>query len=202
MTCSIYSLILPPPEETRYFSTLSQSSFVRQKMMAWSILCSLIAVTRYSTLRILTASDRDSDNEREMKKPNKLTKWDHWTFVFLQCSKWVRNMCYGPATTTLFCLVTVHDKISLRSRRLEVVGRRKNERARRHARGEVGHPSRISLACARSLFRPLLPSACYAGYDKTVKCTGFCREDYCVSSTPHQTTVVREVLLGNFFKNQ
>ena len=58
-------------------------------------------------------------------------------------------MCYGPATTTLFCLVTAHDKISLRSRRLEVVGTRKNGRARRrHARGEVAHPSRVSLAQA------------------------------------------------------
>ena len=26
------------------------------------------------------------------------------------------------------------------------------------------HPLRVSLARARSLFRPLLPSACYAGY--------------------------------------
>ena len=110
-------------------------------------------------------------------------------------------MCCGPATTTLFCLVTVHDKISLRSRRLEVVGTRKNGRARRHARGEVAHPSRVSLARARYLFRPLLPSACYAGYDKIVKCTGFWRKVYCVSSTPHQTTVVREVQLGNFFQN-
>ena len=41
---------------------------------------------------------------------------------------------------------------SLRSRRLEVVGTRKN-----------GRPN-VSLARARSLFRPLLPSACYAGY--------------------------------------
>ena len=40
---------------------------------------------------------------------------------------------------------------SLRSRRLEVVGTRKNARERRH------------LARPRSLFRPLLPSACYAG---------------------------------------
>ena len=53
---------------------------------------------------------------------------------------------------------------SPRSGRLEVVGTRKNGRARRHARGEVAHPSRVSLARARSLFRPLLPSACYAGY--------------------------------------
>ena len=29
------------------------------------------------------------------------------------------------------------------------------------------HPSRVSLAGARSLFRPLLPSACYAGYVET-----------------------------------
>ena len=47
---------------------------------------------------------------------------------------------------------------SLRSRRLEVVGTRKNGCARRR------HPLRVSLARARSLFRPLLPSACYAGY--------------------------------------
>ena len=46
-----------------------------------------------------------------------------------------------------------HCCISLRSRRLEIVGTRKNGRA-----------SRVSLARARSLFRPLLPSACYAGY--------------------------------------
>ena len=53
--------------------------------------------------------------------------------------------------------------ISLRSRRLEVVGPRKNGRARRR------HPLRVSLARARSLFRPLLPSACYAGYQSIVK---------------------------------
>ena len=29
------------------------------------------------------------------------------------------------------------------------------------------HPSRVSLACVHSLFRPLLPSACYAGYTWT-----------------------------------
>ena len=59
------------------------------------------------------------------------------------------------------------DRNSLRSRRLEVVGTRKKGRARRrHARGEVApSPSRVSLARARSLFRPLLPSACYVGYD-------------------------------------
>ena len=47
---------------------------------------------------------------------------------------------------------------SLRSRRLEVVGTRK-----KLAREKGTHPSRVSLACARSLIRPLLPSACYAG---------------------------------------
>ena len=44
-------------------------------------------------------------------------------------------------------------KVSLRCMRLEVVGTRENGRARRT------HPSRVSLARARSLFRPLLPSA-------------------------------------------
>ena len=41
---------------------------------------------------------------------------------------------------------------SLRSRRLEVEGARKNVRVR------------VSLSRARSFLRPLLPSACYAGY--------------------------------------
>ena len=67
--------------------------------------------------------------------------------------------------------------------------------------GARGRHARVEVE-ARSLFRPLIPSACYAGYDKIVKCTGFWREVYCVSSTPHQTTVVREVLLGDFFQNQ
>ena len=48
------------------------------------------------------------------------------------------------------------------------MGTRKNGHARRrHARGEEApHPLRVSLARARSLFRPLFPSACYAGYSK------------------------------------
>ena len=37
----------------------------------------------------------------------------------------------------------------------------KKKRAREKG---LPHPSRVSLARARSLFRPLLPSACYAGY--------------------------------------
>ena len=51
---------------------------------------------------------------------------------------------------------------NLRNRRLEVVGTRKNGRARRRH----PHPSRVSLARARSLFRPLLPSTCFEGYER------------------------------------
>ena len=51
---------------------------------------------------------------------------------------------------------------SLRSRRLEVVGTRKNARER------TRHPLRVSLARVCSLFRPLLSSACYAGYCQKV----------------------------------
>ena len=63
--------------------------------------------------------------------------------------------------------ILMHIKLiftSLRSRRLEVVGTRKNGRARRR------HAS-LPRACARSLFRPrpLLPSACYASYIFTRK---------------------------------
>ena len=50
-------------------------------------------------------------------------------------------------------LSSVH---SLRSGRLEVVGTRKNRRVRTRPR--------VSPSRARSLFRSLLPSACYAGY--------------------------------------
>ena len=57
---------------------------------------------------------------------------------------------------TFTCSKTLRPrKRSLRSRRLEVVSTRKNGRARRRH-------VRVSLARARSLFRPLLPSACYA----------------------------------------
>ena len=35
---------------------------------------------------------------------------------------------------------------------------------KKRAREKGTHPSRVSLARARSLFCPLLPSACYAGY--------------------------------------
>ena len=79
------------------------------------------------------------------------------------------------------------ERSSLRSRRLELVGTRKNGRAKmRHARGEgcqiirlgagndfrgpsgqaLPHPSRVSLRRARSLFRPLLPSICFEGYER------------------------------------
>ena len=65
---------------------------------------------------------------------------------------------------------------SVRSRRLEVVGTRKNGRARgRHAkvegngfRGSSGQvlrlTSRVSLSCACSFLRALLASVCYAGF--------------------------------------
>ena len=50
-----------------------------------------------------------------------------------------------------------------RSLRREVVGTTKNRRARSgHARGEGALWERASLARARSLFRPLLPSACFS----------------------------------------
>lgn len=44
----------------KYCSMLSQSILVRQKMMAWSILCSLMAFTVYSPFRTLMASDHIS----------------------------------------------------------------------------------------------------------------------------------------------
>lgn len=50
------------PNWLRYFSKLSQSSLVRQKIIARSILCSLIARTQYSPFSILTASDKVSAN--------------------------------------------------------------------------------------------------------------------------------------------
>ena len=62
-----------------------------------------------------------------------------------------------PTFNTPRFLKKLNPLFSLRSRRLEVVGTRKNGGARRR------HPSRVSLARARSLFHPLLPSACYAG---------------------------------------
>ena len=60
--------------------------------------------------------------------------------------------CHSPSADNTL-------RVSLRSRRLEVVGARKNGRARRHTRGEREH-SRVSLLRARSFLRPLLPSAC------------------------------------------
>ena len=64
---------------------------------------------------------------------------------------------------------------SLRSRRLEVVGTRKNGRPEGDTRGEreLPHPSRVSLARVRSLFRRVLPGACYAGYKIHHNCKYF-----------------------------
>ena len=63
-----------------------------------------------------------------------------------------------PVHTTVGSTINPSDswqyafKINLRSRHLEVVGTRKNWRARRrHAKGEGAHPSRVSLARAFSL---------------------------------------------------
>ena len=64
--------------------------------------------------------------------------------------------CLQPQVYQRATSLSVLIETSLRSRRLEVVGTRKN--------------GRVSLVCARSLFRPLLPSACYTGYIETVKC--------------------------------
>ena len=82
---------------------------------------------------------RDTENQHDQK----LGRVDFWDCYYGQREKWpIADRCFPS---------------SLRSRRLEVVGTRKNGRARRrHARGEV---SRVSLACARSLFRPLFPIA-------------------------------------------
>lgn len=54
------SFLLPPPCWMKYCSMLSQSILVRQKMMAWSILCSLMALTVYSPFSTLMASDHIS----------------------------------------------------------------------------------------------------------------------------------------------
>ena len=55
----------PPPCWMKYCSMLSQSILVRQKMMAWSILCSLMALMVYSPFSTLMASDQAS---RKRKK--------------------------------------------------------------------------------------------------------------------------------------
>lgn len=55
-----YQCLLPPPCWIKYCSMLSQSILVRQKTMAWSILCSLMALTVYSPFSTLMASDHIS----------------------------------------------------------------------------------------------------------------------------------------------
>ena len=61
-----------------------------------------------------------------------------------------------------FRVVLARPMTSLHSRRLEVVGERESGRSRgRHARG-------VSFSRARFFLCPLLPSACYAGYQKSV----------------------------------
>ena len=73
----------------------------------------------------------------------------------------LRSACGGirKRQQRRFWATHVNRKCSLRSRRLKVVGTRKNRRARRrHARGEGAR--RVSPSRARSFFHPLLPSAC------------------------------------------
>ena len=60
-----------------------------------------------------------------------------------------------------FRVVLARPMTSLRSRRLEVVGER--ERA-----GVREGDTRVSFSRARFFLCPLLPSACYAGYEKSV----------------------------------
>ena len=69
------------------------------------------------------------------------------------------------ASGSLYTLGTeIGNRASQRSRRLEVVGARKNGRGRgRHAKGDRALPSRVSLSRAQSFLRSLLPSACHAG---------------------------------------
>ena len=54
---------LPPPLCCRYFSRLSQSNLVRQKIRALSILCSSKAWMTYSPFKIFTASEKVSTME-------------------------------------------------------------------------------------------------------------------------------------------
>ena len=61
-----------------------------------------------------------------------------------------------------FRVVLARPMTSLRSRRLEVVGERERERA-------CARETRVSPSRAHVFFLcPLLPSACYAGYEKSV----------------------------------
>ena len=67
---------------------------------------------------------------------------------------------------SLYTLGTeIGNRASLRSRRLEVAGARKNRRGPRvrHAKGDRALHSRVSLSRAWSFLRPLLPNACHAG---------------------------------------
>ena len=59
-TAEVHCRDRPPPRDMRWFSILSQSSFVRQKMIAWSILRAEMALTRYSAFSSFTASESDS----------------------------------------------------------------------------------------------------------------------------------------------
>lgn len=72
---SVLKFILPPPCLIKYRSRLSQSSFVRQKINARSILNLSIACKQYSPLRILIASDSVSNRaNQQIRKRQKILK--------------------------------------------------------------------------------------------------------------------------------
>ena len=80
---------------------------------------------------------------------------------YLNCHKTKVYACFVHFRKA-FDLVWHDGLFSLRSGRFEVVGTRK-KRARERETREGKDSPHVSPARARSLFRPLLPSACYAG---------------------------------------
>ena len=80
---------------------------------------------------------------------------------YLNCHKTKVYTCFVDFRKA-FDLLWHDGLFSLRSGRFEVVGTRK-KRARERETREGKDSPHVSPARARSLFRPLLPSACYAG---------------------------------------
>ena len=76
------------------------------------------------------------------------------------------SVCYHSVYHKLLYNKIWHFVFSLRSRLLEVVGAERTG-ARE---GDTLLPSRVSLSSARPFLRPLLPSACYAGYFLSEEC--------------------------------
>ena len=73
------------------------------------------------------------------------------------------SVCYHSVYHELLYDKIWHFIFSLLSRHLEVVGARKNGR-------DTLLPSRVSLSGTRPFLRPLLTSACYAGYFLSEEC--------------------------------